>query len=204
MSFVFCNELQAVHIIGDYVHDCSYGQIQDGIGLYRGYTALVAGAVLSCLYMCYKKLRDAEKLRTFVWKQLEVSIDEHSFCALNTWSLKALQNLSLTEMKDRVKFFVVALSSPYEEKGYSEEHAEHLARLDALNRFNLYQFVFYRKIIRHWPEYATHILKTVKRLNYNKAFKQKVDDIQGFDHGEFTSYLIREGQRLHEANEALS
>lgn len=203
LVFIFCSHMEAVYVNDTFVEHKEAVSALKNDPLYLGYIGFVAAGIFGSLYVCYSCLKDSYRLRKFIWKESYFSSDDHSFRNLNAWSLYSLAGLSLQNMKYQVEDFLMELALGYAGLEESHDYHDRLARLSILSRFNLYQFSFFRKIIRTFPEYEMHVTKTIERAKCNSLFKAKLECIQGFESGGLLLFLREEKKRMKGCCEAL-
>lgn len=178
----------------------SFFRISKNHPFYLEYLTFVTAGIIGSLYVCYNCLTSSYRLRNFTWKESHYSPTEHSFRNLNAWSLYHIPKMSLSDMKYYVDSLSIALSVAYSGTDDPTDYHDKLAHLDILSRFNLYQFKFFRKIIRTFPEYKEYIIATIKRTEYNPTFKAHLSGVQGFNPGGLLLFLTEEMKRIEETN----
>lgn len=171
--------------------------------VYLEYVTIVTAGILGSLYVCYNCLASSYRLRNFTWKESHYSSTDHSFRNLNAWSYYHIPKMSLADMKYYIDTLLITLSIKYCGTDDPTDYHDNLARLDILSRFNLYQFRFFRKIIRSFPEYKAHILSTIQRIKRNPSFKANLSNIQGFKQGELVLFLTEEEKWIKAESELI-
>jgi hypothetical protein len=199
----FWSHIDAIYVNDTFVEHKETMSILTNDPSYLSYLGFVAAGLVGSLYVCYSCLKSSYLLRSFIWKESYFSSDDHSFTNLNAWSLHSLAKLSLQNMKYHVEDFLMELALGYAGTERSHDYHDKLARLNILSRFNLYQFRFFRKIIRTFPEYEIHVTKTIERARCNSSFKAKLEKIQGFESGGLLLFLREEDKRIKGRCEAL-
>lgn len=194
LLFSCTNLMNGILITDNFIAPRHITPILQGDKWFAGYCSFVTIAAIGCAYVTYQCLKSARSIRSFIWREINLSSEEHNFKPLNKWSREHLHQLSFSHMQSVMHMFLLNLLLDTVIREQAQEWQYHKARMQVLQRFNLYQFAHYRKLIRKFPEYGEHISQTIALVNNNPAFKDLLLNLQGFASGEFIGFLLREAR----------